>query len=75
MNSDLTKNDRFSALSPVRSRQDPSSPRIFVLAARWIRWGSKRSSGGLIWSRVETYRLHLMAVQRGRAAGVVVGRR
>jgi hypothetical protein len=77
MNSDLTKNAKFSALSPVSSRQDPSSPGRFMLAARWITVGSKRSSGrgAWIWSRAETYRLHLMAVRRGRATSVVVGRR
>jgi hypothetical protein len=39
VNSDLTKNSRFSALSPVSSCQDPSSSGRFVLAAQWITVG------------------------------------
>jgi hypothetical protein len=37
--------------------------------------GVKYLAGGWIWLRVGTYRLHLMAVSHGRAAGVVMVRR
>jgi hypothetical protein len=46
MNSDLTKNARFSALSLVSLHRDPSSPRRFVLTVKWrTGGGGKRSSG------------------------------
>jgi hypothetical protein len=47
-----------------------------VLGAKWITavgGGGKICGGGWIWSRAGAYRLHLMAVRHGRAAGLVVG--